>query len=293
MQSHKPMSSTNNPSVASVLTELHTHSTSSDGEHEPAELAAMCAALGVKVWSLTDHDTCRGCKEAAAAARALGMLFIPGVEISAYLDGRSIHVLGYGIDADDEAFEAFLSLRRRQREDRMGLMVERAQALGLKVTLADVEQVAGGANMTRPHLARALVAREQVSSIQEAFDLWLAEGKPAYVENEPLSVPEAIAKIHEAGGVAILAHPGIYGRDEQIEGWVHRAGLDGVEVSHPSHGADRVAMYSAQAARLGVLQTRSSDFHGHSVRPDRQLGQTSMPEAWLDALLNKLGVVLS
>lgn len=279
------MSSSQATNPPQILAELHTHSTASDGELAPAALAQRVAEVGAKVWSLTDHDTCRGCLEAAEAASALGVQFIPGVEISAYLNGRSIHVLGYGVDPLDEGFESFLNLRRRQREDRMGLMIERAQALGLKVTPQDVEAIAAGASLTRPHLARALVANGQAASIQEAFDRWLAEGKPAYVENSPLTVPEAIACIKRAGGVAILAHPGIYDADEHIAGWVHQAGLDGVEVAHPSHSEERAAAYLKMTSWLGVLATRSSDFHGESVRPDRQLGRCLLDQAVLDELV--------
>lgn len=279
------MSSSQAAEPTTILAELHTHSTASDGEHAPAALARRVALAGVKVWSLTDHDTCRGCVEAAQAAAEHGVEFIPGVEISAYLNNRSIHVLGYGVDPQDDDLESFLELRRRQREDRMGLMIERAQGLGLRVTLQDVEAVAQGASLTRPHLARALVANDQVASIQEAFDQWLAEGKPAYVENAPLTVPEAIARIKRSGGVAVLAHPGIYDADEHIAGWVYHDGLDGIEVEHPSHSQERAAAYLKMTSWLGVLATRSSDFHGESVRPDRQLGRCLLEQTRLDALL--------
>ena len=268
---------------ARIRAELHTHSTASDGAHPPRELAQLAAKLGVRVLSLTDHDTCRGCAEAASACAELGVEFIPGVEVSAYLEGRSIHVLGYGLDPQDPQLEAFLEHRRRLREDRMGLMVERAQALGLEVTFEEVEAQARGASLTRPHLAHALVARGYARDLPEAFERYLAQGRPVYLASSPLSVPEAIAFIRAARGVSVLAHPGIEQPDALWEAWVE-AGLDGVEVEHPSHSRAQQARYERLARRYGLLATRSSDFHGLSVRPKRRLGERWMETHALERL---------
>ena len=142
--------------------------------------------------------------------------------------------------------------------------------------------------MARPHLARALVERGHAGSVKDAFDRYLAEGKALYVPSPHVSVPQAIALIHEHGGVAVLAHPAYYEHDKEIEGWVSEHGLDGIEVSHPSHSAQDVARYEALASRLGVLQTASSDFHGEAVAPERKLGVTRVARERVEALLERV-----
>lgn len=281
------MSNNTKPSArALTLAELHTHSTASDGQHDPVVLASMCREHGVELWSLTDHDTLSGCAEAARAAEAAGVEFLPGVEISARLD-RSIHVLGYGLDPTDEELEAFFTERRELRETRMERMVMRAVELGLGVTMEDVQRIAGDGNLARPHLARALVARGHAESVQDAFDRYLDEGQPCYIPSPYVSVPEAIAFIHEHGGVAVLAHPGQYDRDEAIAGWVE-LGLDGIEISHPAHSQEDRERYRAIAEEHGLLMLESSDYHGEEVAPERVFGVTQVPTGWIDALRERL-----
>lgn len=270
-----------------IPSELHTHSTASDGEHTPTELAQLCAEHQIVYWSLTDHDTCAGCEEAALAASSHGIHFIPGVEITAY-EGRSIHVLGYGMRIDDEALVTFFELRRQERQARMDEMIERARGLGLPVTHQQVTKIANGANMTRPHLAQALVASHVVETIHDAFDRYLAEGMPLYVPHKEIAVAECAEQIHRAGGLAFLAHPGIYHMDEHIPRWVHEGQLDGIEVGHPRHSAEKVEQYTRMCQWLGVMASHSSDFHGLSVRADRQLGQVQLSQRWLEDFLHAL-----
>lgn len=270
-----------------IPSELHTHTTASDGEHTPAELAQLCADHQIAYWSLTDHDTCAGCEAAACAAASHGITFIPGVEITAYED-RSIHVLGYGMRTDDEALVAFFDLRRQERQARMDEMIERARALNLPVTHQQVAKIANGANMTRPHLAQALVAAGEVETIHEAFDRYLAEGMALYVPHQEITVAECAEQIHQAGGLAFLAHPGIYHMDDHIPRWVHEGQLDGIEVGHPRHSVEKVEQYTKMCQQLGVMASHSSDFHGLSVHADRQLGQVFLSQQWLDDFLQAL-----
>ena len=265
-----------------VLAELHTHSTASDGEHEPAALGALCAERGVALWALTDHDTMAGCAAAAEAASRHGIEFIGGVEISAR-EGRSIHVLGYGLDWHEAWIEAYFRSRRDQRIDRMREMVTRVRHMGVEVTFEEVAALAPDGNLTRPHLARALVERGVVRDVAHAFDRFIGDGKPGYVPNDSVRVEEAIALIHRARGVAILAHPGIYDRDDQIAVWIE-AGLDGIEVVHPSHTNAQVDRYASLAMRVGILPSASSDFHGAAIKPDISLGVTRVPGAWVEGL---------
>ncbi len=267
--------------------EIHSHSTASDGAHAPSRVAELCAEAGVTIWSLTDHDSCYGCGEAAQAAQSHGITFIPGIEVSAYAD-TSVHVLGYGVDPDGEVMEHYAGGRVDSRRQRMHQMIERLEEFGLSVQMNAVERIAGGGVLGRPHLARALVEAGHVPSVQQAFDDYLHTGGPAHVTMGWPSVVEAIDIIHRAGGIAVLAHPGNYGLDEAIAGWVD-AGLDGIECVHPQHARADERRYERLADRLGVLKTASSDFHGNRGR-HKYFGHVGFPERWLAAFLGRLGV---
>ena len=267
--------------------EIHSHSTSSDGEHEPARVAQLCAEQGVEVWSLTDHDNCLGCPEAAKAAGELGIEFIPGIEISAY-EGESIHILGYGIAPEGPVIEEYSERRLGMRRRRMERMLEACAELGAPVELERVFEISGEGGIGRPHLAKALLEAEHVQSEQQAFDRFIGYGQPAYLASTCPSVPEAIDIIHQAGGIAIAAHPGKKSNTERITDWVDN-GLDGIEVVHPSHTHAQVDTLRRLGAELGVLRTASSDFHGLSHYSAEYFGDVTFPESWLEAFLDRCG----
>ncbi len=262
--------------------ELHTHSTASDGELAPVELAELCARRGVELWGLTDHDTCQGCRKARAAAEKRGIEFLAGIEISAYL-GRSIHLLGYGIAPEAPAIEQMSERLRRARLERMERMLERLDAEGLEVSMEAVDREADGAPLSRSHLADVLVENGCVDDRDEAFDEWIGRDGPAYVPVGWPSVPEAIERVHRAGGAAILAHPGRYEVDARIPRWVE-AGLDGLEVGHPDHSRVDEAHYREMARAHGLVATESSDFHGRDDGSRQVFGETSLPVECLEAL---------
>lgn len=270
-----------------VRAELHTHSTESDGEYEAIVLAELCVRRQVQVWSLTDHDTVAGCQAAREVAEHRGVRFIDGIEVSAAMCGRSVHVLGYGVNIHDPQFLDILAKRRLLRSTRMERMVERAQDMGFAVHIEDVKRIAKGGNLARPHLAQALVNAKVVPNMRQAFDRYLGDSKPLYVASPWPDVPKAIAEIHAAGGIAVLAHPGIYGLDAYIPEWVE-SGLDGIEVDHPEHDANAVARYLLMANNLGLLKTKSSDFHGHSVKSGQVLGESFVDRRWVNALLERV-----
>lgn len=277
------------PAARTETAEIHSHTTASDGQLEPAELAALMADRGVEVWALTDHDNCFGCPAARKAADRLGLTFIPGLEISAYADERSVHVLGYGVDPESPRLVAYARRRQRRRVERTEAMIAKLAELGVSVELSAVEAVAGsGGVLGRPHLGRVLVAQGVVDTLQEAFDTYLAYGKPAYVGMGWPSVEEAIGLIDEAGGFSVLAHPAHYELDDRIAGWAE-AGLRGVEVIHPDHDADAELRYARIADDLGLLKTASSDFHGPAHRSAAYFGQVPFPVEWLDAFLAEAG----
>ncbi|MFB6372443.1 MAG: PHP domain-containing protein [Bradymonadaceae bacterium] len=262
--------------------ELHTHSTASDGRHTPDELAELCADHDVAVWSLTDHDTCEGCRAAARAAQRRGIAFIPGIEVSAYLE-RSIHVLGYGIDPESDAIAELTDQLREARRDRMVEMLDRLEEGGVSVALDRVREEAGSAPLSRAHLASVLVEGGHVDDVDAAFDCWIGADAPAYVPVGWPSVPETTEILHRAGGAAILAHPGRYDVDDHIPDWIE-AGLDGLEAAHPSHDAEDQARYREIAATHDVLATASSDYHGLEHLSKRVFGETRLTSSTLEAL---------
>lgn len=265
------------------LTEFHTHSTHSDGTLGVAELVGQLASVGVTHWSLTDHDTCAGCPEAATVSSEFRLAFFAGIEISAWA-GRSVHVLGYGVDV--ATMDGYTRKRAALREDRMEAMVSRLGMLGLQVPLEEVTAEAGGGILTRPHLARTMVRLGFCTSVGEAFDHYLGQGRPAYLETEWPSVEEAIEIIHGAKGVAVLAHPGIYGLDERIPSWIE-TGLDGIEIGHPKHTDAQRDAYRNIANRHGILKTASSDYHGPGPGHS-EVGRTRVPTEWVDAFVESI-----
>lgn len=269
------------------MIDLHTHTTASDGRHSPADLVARAAAAGVTILGLTDHDTLAGCDAAAAACADRGLRFVPGIEVTAVLDERDVHVLGYFVKADEPTLQAFLVRQRGLRVDRIREMVARLGALGIALDADAILKpgLDGGAKAAgRPWIARALVEGGHVASIAEAFDRWLATGKPAFVPRTGAPPSEVVARIHAAGGVASLAHPGITGVDAAIPGFVE-AGLDAIEAYHSKHDAAAAARYLRLAADLGVLVTGGSDFHGEGTHGPSAPGSVTLPRAAFDALV--------
>jgi predicted metal-dependent phosphoesterase TrpH len=264
------------PQSPDGLIDLHSHSLASDGEHPAAVVASKAAAAGVGTWALTDHDSIAALEQGRAAAEALGVRFVPGIELSVYLDRREVHLLGHFVDPASAALRCFEDLLAEKRRLRMGEMVSRLAALGIALTPEEIEQFSGGKTLGRPHVARALVARGIVSTVREAFDLWLGEGRPAYVPRYRMTVAEAIGIVHDAGGTATIAHPGLSGVQrgdlERMKGW----GLDGVEVDHSEQNPSTRDKYRRLCAELDLVPTAGTDYHGEAVSPDRVFGDVTM-----------------
>ena len=261
--------------------DLHSHTTASDGEHSPEGLLALARAAGVTVLAVTDHDTVAGLARAAAAAEAEGLAFVPGIEISATAAGREIHILGHFVDATEAGLARFSDRLRGERAVRMGRMVQRMGELGFPVTLEEVEQIGGGAHLGRPHLALALLNRGYVSSTKEAFDRFLADGRPGHVDRYRVPADEAIRLLHAAGGTATLAHPGPSQVTEPTLRALAQAGLDGLEVFHVDHVPSQREALLRTADALGLIPTGGSDYHGARVSPGRKPGgSTTPPEAF-------------
>lgn len=250
--------------------DLHLHSTASDGSDPPAAVIRRAAGAGFAVVALADHDTMDGIDAAAATARACGIELIPAVEYST-LDGRrEVHILGYGVDPADPDLQARLGRLRGGRAARARGMVGKLNALGVRITWQRVREIAGGENVGRPHIARAMQEAGYIDDIADAFTpAYIASGGAAYVERVKITPAEAIAQIRAAGGVAVLAHPGRFRSDddtiadETIMAYVN-AGLQGIEAYYSRHTAAMEGHYLALAARLGLLVTGGSDDHGRN-----------------------------
>lgn len=263
--------------------DLHLHSTASDGTVRPAEVVRACAERGVEGLSLTDHDTVDGLEEAAAEAARLGLRFLAGAEFSANEPGRSIHVLGYGFDPSHPELHEFFRSYRRDRVRRAREIAERLRSLGVPLEYEAVEREVGDGVPTRAHVARALVREGLVASEQAVFDRYLGRGKPAFVEKQPTPPAEVFERIHEAGGVAVLAHPGWTHGPDEIRRWVSE-GLDGVEVLHRSNAPRVRQRLEELAAELGLLRTGGSDWHGPEEERRPPPGSQGVPMAWMEAV---------
>ncbi len=262
--------------------DLHMHSTASDGSDAPEAVAALAARNGLRVISLTDHDSLEGLPAAAARAEAAGIRLIPGVELSVHEQGTDVHLLAYGFDPADPELGASIARYREARGERARKILARLKGLGIRISLETVEEIARGGALGRPHVAEALLQGGFVESFNEAFQRYLGAHAPAYVPKAPVRLEDASKVVREAGGVTVLAHPGTLNRDHLIPGWARR-GLDGIEVWHSKHDAGAVARYQSYAKMHGLLMTGGSDYHGERT-PSVTVGSVPVPETVLGPL---------
>src|SRR5215471_5249284 len=250
--------------MAAVRIDLHVHSSASDGTDPPATVVRRAARANLDVVALTDHDTQAGIAEARQALPP-GLTLVPGMELSCLLEGRSVHLLSYLFDPDDPALNAETEMIRHDRTHRARAMVGKLQELGAPVTWDQVTEIAGGAVVGRPHIARALAAAGVVETPAGAFTKeWIGDGGRAYAGRYAPGPAHAIALVRAAGGVPVLAHPRSPGyeiTDEVIIG-LAAAGLAGVEVWHPDHDHSERTRLAALASRLGLVAPGGSDDHG-------------------------------
>lgn len=246
--------------------DLHAHSNRSDGTLPPSEVVALAARRELAGVALTDHDTFDGLAEATETAEGIGVDLVPGIEFSAEYDGASLHILGYWVDADDEAVNAELDRLTATRYRRGELIVEKLRELGYDVSFERVRALAGGETIARPHVAQAMVEAGIVATEKEAFDRFISDDGLAYVPKHALEPMAALRLIRDAGGVCVLAHPGMWKGsgsvpDELIERMAE-GGMVGLEVWHPDHDDAMRAKYAALANRLALIPTSGSDCHG-------------------------------
>jgi len=255
--------------------DLHLHTTHSDGSQTPAEVVTLAHEAGVSALAITDHDITTGLPEAMAAGQELGIEIIPGIEISSRHGESELHVLGYFLQWEDAQLNERLMTLRESRHRRNPKIVELLQAAGIDITYDEVRAVAGSDSVGRPHIARVLMDKKVVTSAKEAFDRFLAEGKPAYVPRDLPAPVDAIRWIKDAGGLAVLAHPTwvktVEGTLTDLARQLKADGLDGVEVHYSTHTPRQTRQYLSLAKTLGLLVTGGSDFHG-LTKPDICVG---------------------
>jgi predicted metal-dependent phosphoesterase TrpH len=278
--------------MSSDTIDLHTHTTHSDGSATPQELIERAIAKRARAVAITDHDTVGAIGEARAAAKHFGIEFVEGIEISAEYSPGTMHILGYCIDSKSHALAKKLRELKQARERRNPQIANRLRLLGFDISYDEVAKVAGNEVVGRPHFARVMIEKGYVGSIQEAFDRFLKKGAAAYVEKARLSPAESIALIHEAGGVAVLAHPyqlklESYEAADDLVGELAGFGLDGIEALYSRHSASQRESYSEIASRHDLLVTGGSDYHG-SYKPDINivtgLGDLEVPYELLEAV---------
>jgi len=241
--------------------DLHLHTHFSDGTYSPEELAGHGRRCELAVMSLTDHDTVEGCARMAAACAALGIEFIPGTELTCDFDGCEVHMLGYFVDPESDRLRQAMEKFQEVRQNRVREMVVRLNEMSIRISADEVFALANCRCPGRPHIARVLVKNGTCSSLDDAFERFLKKGRPAWVPKFKLTAAEAIQLIHDVGGLAVLAHPGLYRADELIPGLTD-AGMDGIECFHSRHTTHATEHYLRVAARFRLLPSGGSDCHG-------------------------------
>jgi predicted metal-dependent phosphoesterase TrpH len=275
-----------------AVIDLHLHTTASDGRCTPEELVDRCAAIGLRVISVTDHDTRAG--EVAARARALerGIGFVAGIEITSVHQGKDVHVLGYNLPRDTPELDALIAEQRRLRVERAREIAARLARAGAPIdidALVASASHASGKAVARPQIAQYLIAAGHAESVAEAFDRFLGENCNAYVPHRGADPATVVAQIVRAGGVASLAHPGRLKRDELVPELVE-AGLACLEAYHSAHDAAAQAHYLDLARRHDVLVTGGSDYHGEGTRNAEYFGVVGLAPEAFEQLKDRLNI---
>ena len=263
------------------------HSTASDGTRPPGEVVQSAIAAGLHAIALTDHDTVSGVPVARDAAASSGLQVVAGVELSAYQGDDEVHVLGLHLKdlaAMDSGLQAFRDARRTRGQG----MVGRLNAIGVTLTFDDVLDVAKDGAIGRPHVAKALVENGWARDLRDAFDRYLGDGRPAFLEKRRLSMHDAIAMIHDCGGLAVLAHPGA-SVNKARHAALQVLGLDGAEVLHPSHSPEDRRRLLEAVTSLGMVPSGGSDSHGATEGP-RVIGAMHVPLEWLHLQQERLAL---
>jgi predicted metal-dependent phosphoesterase TrpH len=278
-----------------MCVDLHTHSIYSDGTATPGELVQMASALGLKGLALTDHDTMEGCALAIAAGRQYGVHIIPGLEISCTHGDFSLHILGYGVDPENELLNEKLRQIQDGRQQRNRKILAKLTDINIEISAEELKALSSCGQTGRPHIARLLMAKRIVPDFGTAFRRYLGKGKPGYAERFSFSAAETIDFIHKAGGAAILAHPGKLDQKMRVQPHLIKElvqrKLDGLEIYYPTHPKKIQKKLHGLAEQFNLLKTGGSDYHGGN-RPNSGLaggkGSICPPDSILEKLQSRL-----
>jgi predicted metal-dependent phosphoesterase TrpH len=259
--------------------DLHLHTNHSDGQHAPTAVIDKCASNGLRAVSIVDHDDVSAISEAIRRGEEKGVEVIPGVELSVTWEGYDLHVLAYCIDHESTDLTDYLNVFKSARVDRASKIVEKLGELGASIAFEAVQHRAGPGTIGRPHIAQVLLKDGLVRSFQDAFDRFIGDGKPANVQKYKIDLENALKLIRSAGGVSVVAHPGLQLELRDIEK-LTEAGIDGIEVIHPTHDDDQVQLFRKHAYDYDLLETGGSDFHG-GKKGETVLGKYRIPYDWV------------
>ena len=268
----------------SVLADLHTHTTASDGQYSPAQVVARAQAAGIQCLAITDHDTMQGVEEGVRAGQAMGLTVLRGVELGAKED-RHMHILGLGLQRDCPQLTLLCQKLLNGRNERKYRIVDFLSEKGVHIDLAEVEELAGGDVIARPHFAQIMVRHGYVKNTREAFDRYLDTDEYQRIERFKADTATCIQAIHQGRGKAVLAHPYQLAYSDEV--LVHtlrglkEQGLDGLECYYPRHTPKMVQNYLELARRYALEVTGGSDFHGERVKPNHELSPINLNLAWL------------
>lgn len=282
--------------------DLHIHTNASDGSYSPFEILALARKRRIGAIAITDHDTIDGVRAVSESPELEGIRFLTGVEITVQAPPEfnlsdSLHLLGYGIRVDDPELCGLLRTLQKTRDERTPRIIERLGGLGMPMTWEELAAAFPGPQLGRPHIAQLMIRKGYVSSIDEAFDRYLSSGKPAYVDKYRVSYDQAVRAIQHAGGLAVLAHPGLYDLpDDQLAPLIRRltaCGLRGIEIYYPEHSKAQTALYESLAEKYDLLATGGTDFHG-AATPGIDIGtgrgDFQVPYVLYDKLFQELSL---
>ena len=281
---HDPTAVLSKPPPWPVLEDLHLHTSASDGVLSPTQLVDLVSETSLKIFAVTDHDTTSGLNEAESASkRHSHITYVPGIELSAEVDDSEIHLTCHFIDPANRLLQSELSALVEDRESKAGQIVERLREIGLPLAWDDVVANANGA-IGRPHIARAMIAVGYVDSVSDAFDHYLAPGRPAYMSRRKLDGSLALELVHDAGGVATVAHPRTVRDINHVLAVLVPDGLAGIEVYAEKYGSNMIAKYSELADRHGLVKSGGSDYHANGTKNEILPGMNGPPPGTFRAL---------
>ncbi|MGA7721105.1 MAG: PHP domain-containing protein [Ignavibacteriaceae bacterium] len=266
--------------------DLHTHTSYSDGFNTPEELVIKAKNAGIDILGISDHDNVKGIYEAVEAGKRVGVEIIPGLEISSDLKDREVHILAYFFEPSNEELERYLTFFREERLKRAIRIVDKLKELGFNISIDDVLKRTKNSAVGRPHIAQTMVEEGLTSSYYEAFNKYIGNGCPAYEKKVHLSPQSACKIISDAGGLSFIAHPGFM--PEVLLKELIDAGVDGIEVIHPSHSPQQIKFYRGIVNEYFLLESGGSDFHGGKREDENNLGKYCVATHVLEAMRQRL-----